>query len=60
MKKKIKDLTIEEAILFCNQQIEDNLCMECIFGTRFGCPLSPLKRIKKDLEIEVEIDEEKN
>lgn len=56
-KKKVKYLTIEEAILFCNQQIEDNLCMDCIFGTRFGCPLLPLKRIKKDLESEVEVNE---
>ena len=57
MRKKIKDLTIEEAILFCKQQTEDNLCMTCLFGTKFGCPLSSLKRIKKDLESEVEVNE---
>ena len=55
MKKKIKDLTLEELSKFCHKQ--DN-CIDCPFGYGYSyeCPVCELKN-REDLESEVEVDE---
>lgn len=55
MKKKIKDLTIEEMASLCRKQ--DN-CIDCPFdyGYSYQCPICELKN-RNDLESEVEVDD---
>lgn len=57
MKKKIKDLTLEEIKKIC-EQYDYSFCEECeLYSKETECCLVEPPLLEKDLEREVEIDE---